>query len=182
MEEQEKAVTWHRKSPGRKSERAGFPKVLELFLTSATKYTYHNHNIITMKRKLNDQDVPEVAEAVTDVETEVEEKVERVEKKTPTAKTFAELGLDARLLQAINKEKFAAPTPVQARAIPLALSGKDILGKSFSASQYSGCKTNEKQREHEPALARQQHTSSPSFSPSYTANPHSPRQQNPLPL
>jgi ATP-dependent RNA helicase DDX56/DBP9 len=80
-----------------------------------------------MKRKLNDQDVPEVAEAVTDVEPEVEEKVE---KKTPTAKTFAELGLDARLLQAINKEKFAAPTPVQARAIPLALSGKDILGNS----------------------------------------------------
>lgn len=80
-----------------------------------------------MKRKLNDQDVPEVAEAVTDVESEA---VERVEKKTPTAKTFAELGLDARLLQAINKEKFAAPTPVQARAIPLALSGKDILGNS----------------------------------------------------
>lgn len=82
-----------------------------------------------MKRKLNDQDVPEVAEAVTDIEAEVEEKVE---KKTPTAKTFAELGLDARLLQAINKEKFAAPTPVQARAIPLALSGKDILGNFVS--------------------------------------------------
>jgi rubrerythrin len=120
------------KSPGRKSERAGFPKVLELFLTSATKYTYHNHNIITMKRKLNDQDVPEVADAVTEVETEVEAEVEKkVEKKTPTAKTFAELGLDARLLQAINKEKFASPTPVQARAIPLALSGKDVLGNSF---------------------------------------------------
>lgn len=74
-----------------------------------------------MKRKLNDQDVPEVAEPVTEVE-------EKVEKTTPTAKTFAELGLDARLLQAINKEKFAAPTPVQARAIPLALLGKDILG------------------------------------------------------
>ena len=87
-----------------------------------------------MKRKLNDQDVPEVAETATDVETEVEEKVE---KKTPTAKTFAELGLDARLLQAINKEKFAAPTPVQARAIPLALSGKDILGKFFSAFYHS---------------------------------------------
>lgn len=75
-----------------------------------------------MKRKLNDQDVPEVADAVT---TTTEEPTE---KKAPTVKTFAELGLDARLLQAINKEKFAAPTPVQARAIPLALSGKDILG------------------------------------------------------
>jgi len=75
-----------------------------------------------MKRKLNDQDVPEVADAVTTTSEEP------AEKKAPTAKTFAELGLDARLLQAINKEKFAAPTPVQARAIPLALSGKDILG------------------------------------------------------
>jgi ATP-dependent RNA helicase DDX56/DBP9 len=91
-----------------------------------------------MKRKLNDQDVPEVADTVTEVEAGVEseveekvEKVEKVEKKTPTAKTFAELGLDARLLQAINKEKFAAPTPVQARAIPLALAGKDVLGNAF---------------------------------------------------
>ena len=83
-----------------------------------------------MKRKLNDQDMPEAADDVTEVGAEVEEKVEKVEKKTPTAKTFAELGLDARLLQAINKEKFAAPTPVQARAIPLALSGKDVLGNS----------------------------------------------------
>ncbi|KAG9536413.1 ATP-dependent RNA helicase DBP9, partial [Aureobasidium melanogenum] len=80
-----------------------------------------------MKRKLNDQDVPEVAEAVTEVEA-------KVEKTTPTAKTFAELGLDARLLQAINKEKFAAPTPVQARAIPLALSGKDILARARTGS------------------------------------------------
>ncbi|THW55348.1 DEAD-domain-containing protein [Aureobasidium pullulans] len=81
-----------------------------------------------MKRKLNDQDVPEVADAVT---TTTEEPTE---KKAPTAKTFAELGLDARLLQAINKEKFAAPTPVQARAIPLALSGKDILARARTGS------------------------------------------------
>lgn len=127
----EMAETWHRKSPGQKSERAGFPKVLELFLTSATNIHITTTIQITMKRKLNDQDVPEVAETVTDVEAEAEEKVE---KKTSTAKTFAELGLDARLLQAINKEKFAAPTPVQARAIPLALSGKDILGNSSSGS------------------------------------------------
>lgn len=75
-----------------------------------------------MKRKLNDQDVPEVAE---------ESATESSEKTTvaPGAATFAELGLDARLLQAITKEKFAKPTPVQARAIPLALSGNDILGE-----------------------------------------------------
>lgn len=58
-----------------------------------------------MKRKLNAQDVPEAVES-----------------------TFASLNLDARLLQAITKEKFSDPTPVQAQAIPLALSGKDVLG------------------------------------------------------
>jgi hypothetical protein len=114
---------------GAKVRAGGFSKSSRIISYKRNKYTLTQpHNLITMKRKLNDQDVPEVAEAVTDAETEVEEQVEKVEKKTPTAKTFAELGLDARLLQAINKEKFAAPTPVQARAIPLALSGKDILG------------------------------------------------------
>lgn len=76
-----------------------------------------------MKRKLNEQDVPEATVETTS--TKIAEKKE-------TATTFGELGLDARLLQAITKEKFAAPTPVQARAIPLALSGKDILGKGRS--------------------------------------------------
>jgi hypothetical protein len=99
---------------GAKVRAGGFSKSSRIISYKRNKYTLTQpHNLITMKRKLNDQDVPEV---------------EKVEKKTPTAKTFAELGLDARLLQAINKEKFAAPTPVQARAIPLALSGKDILG------------------------------------------------------
>lgn len=42
--------------------------------------------------------------------------------------TFQSLGLDARLLQGIAKLGFANPTLVQAKAIPLALEGKDILG------------------------------------------------------
>lgn len=70
-----------------------------------------------MKRKLNEHDVPE----------EVME-----EKKQATASalsSFEELGLDSRLLQAIAKEQYAAPTPIQAKAIPLALEGRDILGE-----------------------------------------------------
>jgi hypothetical protein len=113
---------------GAKVRAGGFSKSSRIISYKRNKYTLSQpHDIITMKRKLNDQDVPEVSDAETEGEEQVEQ-VEKVEKKTPTAKTFAELGLDARLLQAINKEKFAAPTPVQARAIPLALSGKDILG------------------------------------------------------
>jgi len=66
-----------------------------------------------MKRKLNDDDVPISVSS---------ERLNGVES------TFADLGLDARLLQAIAKQKFSKPTLVQSKAIPLALEGKDILG------------------------------------------------------
>jgi len=48
-----------------------------------------------------------------------------------TETTFAPLGLDARLLQGVAALGFANPTLVQAKAIPLALEGKDILGMPF---------------------------------------------------
>lgn len=69
-----------------------------------------------MKRKLNENDVPE---EVTD------------SSKAPSwesSAAFDKLGLDSRLLQGILSQKFSKPTPIQARAIPLAFEGKDILG------------------------------------------------------
>ena len=72
-----------------------------------------------MKRKLNENDVPE----------EVASSNEAKDAGTTSASTFEGLGLDARLLQAVASEKYAAPTPVQAKAIPLALEGRDILGQ-----------------------------------------------------
>ena len=48
-----------------------------------------------------------------------------------TETTFASLGLDARLLQGVAALGFANPTLVQAKAIPLALEGKDILSMPF---------------------------------------------------
>ena len=68
---------------------------------------------ITMKRKLDINDVPS-----TETPTQ----------KGPTSGTFEDLRLDPRLLQAIFKEKYLKPTPIQASAIPLALQGRDILG------------------------------------------------------
>ena len=68
-----------------------------------------------MKRKLNESDVPEATN-------------DACENSTSPKLTFASFDLDARLLKAVNKEKFAVPTPVQTKAIPLALSGKDVLG------------------------------------------------------
>ena len=48
--------------------------------------------------------------------------------------TFQSLGLDTRLLQGIAKLGFAHPTAVQAKAVPLALDGKDILARAKTGS------------------------------------------------
>lgn len=66
-----------------------------------------------MKRKLDANDVPSPEPAGTE-EQELD---------------FEALKLDPRLCQALIKEKFTKPTLVQAKAIPLALEGKDILGE-----------------------------------------------------
>jgi ATP-dependent RNA helicase DeaD len=43
--------------------------------------------------------------------------------------TFDELGLDPKLLQAIDVLGFKDPTPIQEKAIPVLLSGtKDLVG------------------------------------------------------
>lgn len=77
-----------------------------------------------MKRKLNEQDVPEEAQ-----DGEKSAKVAKV-----ADASFAGLNLDPRLLQAISKQKFSTPTLIQAKAIPLALNGKDILARAKTGS------------------------------------------------
>lgn len=54
--------------------------------------------------------------------------------------TFAQLShlLDPRLLSALASFKFLHPTLVQAKAIPLALEGKDILAKARTGSGKTG--------------------------------------------
>ncbi|KAE9367923.1 DEAD-domain-containing protein [Stipitochalara longipes BDJ] len=72
-----------------------------------------------MKRKLDANDVPVPAE---EVEGQKEEN------------TFASLRLETRLLQGITKQNFRTPTPVQSKAIPLALEGRDILARAKTGS------------------------------------------------
>ncbi|PYH49164.1 ATP-dependent DNA/RNA helicase [Aspergillus saccharolyticus JOP 1030-1] len=74
-----------------------------------------------MKRKLDANDVPSV------------EGVETTETPTPEV-DFESLNLDPRLRQALIREKFTKPTLVQAKAIPLALAGKDILARAKTGS------------------------------------------------
>lgn len=72
----------------------------------------------TMKRKLDGNDVPAPVE----------------ETKAQESSSFADLGLDARLLQAIAKQNFKAPTLVQKKAIPLAIKGRDVLARAKTGS------------------------------------------------
>ncbi|TKA51473.1 ATP-dependent RNA helicase dbp9, partial [Cryomyces minteri] len=71
------------------------------------------------KRKLNKDDVPEEVASSASV---------------AKPSNFQDLGLDARILQGIAREKFSTPTPVQGKAIPLALEGKDVLARSKTGS------------------------------------------------
>jgi ATP-dependent RNA helicase DDX56/DBP9 len=72
-----------------------------------------------MKRKLDSNDAPTL---------EVPRKDE------DGGESFDSFNLDPRLMQAIAKSDFSHPTPVQAKAIPLALEGKDVLAKSKTGS------------------------------------------------
>ena len=69
-----------------------------------------------MKRKLDDDNVP--------VPASVDDTPGRYD-----SSTFSSFRLDSRLQQAILKEQYSRPTLVQSKAIPLALEGRDILGR-----------------------------------------------------
>ncbi|RSM16245.1 ATP-dependent RNA helicase DBP9 [Fusarium ambrosium] len=58
----------------------------------------------------------------------------KVEKPAEEETSFADLGLDPRLLQAVAQQKFAKPTLVQRKAIPFALNGQDVLAKADCGS------------------------------------------------
>ncbi|KAI1452109.1 DEAD-domain-containing protein [Annulohypoxylon moriforme] len=77
-----------------------------------------------MKRKLNEKDEP-VSIAETDT---------KIAKETLSGSTFADLGLDSRLLQATAHQNWQTPTLVQSKAIPLAIEGCDILAKAKTGS------------------------------------------------
>src|SRR5271157_6173326 len=52
----------------------------------------------------------------------------------PAASTFAELGLDARLVRALAAGDIHEPFAIQARALPDALAGRDVLGRAQTGS------------------------------------------------
>src|SRR3954447_20229813 len=52
----------------------------------------------------------------------------------PPAATFASLGLDSRLVQALAASDIHEPFAIQARALPDALAGRDVLGRAQTGS------------------------------------------------
>ncbi|KAI5462878.1 P-loop containing nucleoside triphosphate hydrolase protein [Mariannaea sp. PMI_226] len=81
------------------------------------------------KRKRDQADEPL---AVTEVVQSAESKKSSSQGEEETS--FVDLGLDPRLLQAVAQQKFARPTLVQRKAIPLALNGQDVLAKADCGS------------------------------------------------
>ncbi len=53
---------------------------------------------------------------------------------SPDAATFAELGLDPRLVSALAAHDIHAPFAIQSRALPDALAGRDVLGRAQTGS------------------------------------------------
>ncbi|KYK56604.1 ATP-dependent RNA helicase dbp9 [Drechmeria coniospora] len=80
-----------------------------------------------MKRKLDQNGVPspEPKEKCGKAAKAADEEAET---------TFADLGLDPRLVQAVAEQSFLKPTLVQRKAIPLALNGQDVLCKAKTGS------------------------------------------------
>lgn len=95
--------------------------------------------IAAMKRKLDKNDEPpspaQSDEKVDQREVQQPEKDQRQQPTGPKAEpSFAELGLDPRLIQAVAKQGFEKPTLVQRTAIPLTLQGQDVLCKAKTGS------------------------------------------------
>jgi ATP-dependent RNA helicase DDX56/DBP9 len=86
-----------------------------------------------MKRKLDKHD--ELTAAPSEPETKPSKPEKQAAASTAEPElSFAELGLDPRLVQAVAKQSFEKPTLVQRKAIPLALQGQDVLCKAKTGS------------------------------------------------
>ena len=49
--------------------------------------------------------------------------------------TFKDLNITEPILKAIEEKGYTSPTPIQVKAIPAALTGKDILGCAQTGTQ-----------------------------------------------
>ncbi|KAI3958856.1 hypothetical protein MKX01_023532 [Papaver californicum] len=72
---------------------------------------------------------------MADVKQNVQnEKIKEEDDEEEEVKTWEELGLDSRLISALNKKGIDKPTPIQISGIPLILEGKDVVARAKTGS------------------------------------------------
>jgi ATP-dependent RNA helicase DeaD len=59
---------------------------------------------------------------------------ETVEQEVQPTLTFQDLGLKKQILNSVKKAGFTAPSPIQAQAIPVVLSGRDMVGQAHTGT------------------------------------------------
>jgi len=79
---------------------------------------------------LNENDVPEASEPSSPAPEATTASAKPDEAHNAKTAAFSSFGLEPRLLRGIREQRWSSPTLVQAKAIPLALEGKDILARS----------------------------------------------------
>ncbi len=67
--------------------------------------------------------------------------IEEIAADAPVDVSFAELGLHDKLLKALNDIGYETPTPIQARSIPDAIKGRDVLGIAQTGTGKTGAFT-----------------------------------------
>ena len=68
-------------------------------------------------------------------------KPEKIDADAKIDVTFAELGLDPKILKALGNLGYVTPTPIQAKAIPAALQQRDVLGIAQTGTGKTGAFT-----------------------------------------
>lgn len=87
------------------------------------------------QQKLKEEEEEEVEVKKSKKQKVVEEQGEKEEEEEEeTFDSFTQLNLVPELIQACQNLNYAKPTPIQARAIPPALEGKDIIGLAQTGS------------------------------------------------
>ncbi|MEN8855635.1 MAG: DEAD/DEAH box helicase [Akkermansiaceae bacterium] len=69
---------------------------------------------------------------------------------------FSELGLSEEILKSVQKMGYESPSPIQAKTIPLALTGKDIIGLSQTGSGKTAAFTLPTLRRIDPSIMKPQ--------------------------
>ena len=99
-----------------------------------------NHSQIEYEafRKSFYVEVPELARMTDEEVKQYRESLENIQIKgkmcPKPAKTWAQCGLSAKILEVLKKNSYERPTPIQAQAIPAVMSGRDLIGVAKTGS------------------------------------------------